>query len=191
MPRRVEIVSKNRVFEKYIFRIDEVTFRYESYAGAMHEVTRLNLDRGDSAAAVVHNRDHNTLLFTEQFRYAAHEKGPGWLLELPAGIVEDGEDPRITILRELEEEIGYRSGGLHLIATFYVSPGGTSERIHLYYIMVNDTDKVADGGGLAHEGEDIRLVELTISEAFRRMDHGEISDAKTLIGLQWLRLQGI
>jgi ADP-ribose pyrophosphatase len=191
MPRRVEIINKTRAYDKYIFRIDEVTLRYETYAGAMKEVTRLNLDRGDSAAALVHNRDRNTLLFTEQFRYSTYEKGPGWLLELPAGIVEDGEDPRITILRELEEEIGYRSSGLHLIATFYVSPGGTSERIHLYYIMVNDSDKVTDGGGLEHEGEDIRLVELPVAEIFRRMDHGEINDAKTLIGLQWLRLQGI
>jgi nudix-type nucleoside diphosphatase (YffH/AdpP family) len=138
-------------------------------------------------AAVVHRTDTDTLIFTEQFRISTYEKGPGWILELPAGSVEDDENPATTMRRELEEEIGFRSTYLQPISTFYVSPGGTSERIILFYAQVNTSQRVSRGGGKAQEGEDIRVIELPVKEAFRRMDSGKIADAKTIIGLQWLR----
>jgi ADP-ribose pyrophosphatase len=66
--------------------------------------------------------------------------------------------------RELIEEIGFRAGDLTHIATFYVSPGGTSERIMLYYAEVGNTDRIAAVGGLASEGEDIQLIEVALPE---------------------------
>ena len=85
------------------------------------------------------------------------------------------------------EEIGYRAGDLTHIATFYVSPGGTSERIMLYYAEVGNTDRVAAGGGLASESEDIQLTEVALPELWRALDAGKILDAKTIIGVMWLR----
>jgi nudix-type nucleoside diphosphatase (YffH/AdpP family) len=190
MPRRVDILSRAEVFRKAIFRIEEITFRYETFAGDMSaDLTRLNLDRGDSVAAVVHETNQNALVFAEQFRVSTYDKGPGWLLELPAGVLEAGEAPDRAMRRELEEEIGYRVTSLQHISTFYLSPGGVSERIFLFYARVTATQRVATGGGLPSEGEDIRVVTLPVQEALHRMQSGRILDAKTIIGLQWLKLQ--
>jgi ADP-ribose pyrophosphatase len=190
MPKRVDILNRAEVFHKSIFRIEEITFRYETYAGDMSaDIQRLSLDRGDSVAAVVHETKQNVLIFTEQFRISTYDKGPGWLLELPAGILEAGEAPDRAMRRELEEEIGYRVSSLQHINTFYLSPGGISERVFLFYARVSTTQRVSVGGGLAAEGENIRVVTLPVPEALHRIQSGKIVDAKTIIGLQWLKLQ--
>jgi ADP-ribose pyrophosphatase len=188
MPKNVEILSREQIFNKAIFRINETRFRHELFTGGMsQELVRLDFERGDSVSAVVHRTDTHSLIFTEQFRISTYEKGPGWLLELPAGMIEESENPADSMKREIEEEIGFRTTYLQLISKFYVSPGGTSERIILFYAQVNATQRVSRGGGLRSEGEDIRVVEVPILEVFRRMDAGKFVDAKTIIGLQWLR----
>jgi ADP-ribose pyrophosphatase len=189
MTKRIEILSKKEIFKKAIFRIDEVHLRHELFSGGMSgELVRLNLNRGDSAAVIMHDQDEDTVILTEQFRYPTYEKSGGWLLEIPAGSVEKGEDPQQTIQREILEEIGYECEKFQFISTFYVSPGGTSERIHLYYASVNPKNQVAKGGGLVEEGEDIRVVVLKVNAALRMIDEGKIQDAKSIIGLQWLQL---
>ncbi|MEP7287602.1 MAG: NUDIX hydrolase [Chloroflexota bacterium] len=189
MQKRVEILSKKLVFDKFIFRIEEVHLRHERFNGTMsNELVRLNLNRGDSVAAIIHDRKTDTVAMVEQFRFSAYEKGLGWLVEAPAGIIEAGEDPQKAMQRELQEELGYEVNALSHISTFFVSPGGTSERIHLYYASVNPTNKTARGGGLESEGEDIRAVLLKVDDALQKIATGEIVDAKTIIGLQWLQL---
>src|SRR5262249_24116919 len=128
MKRRVEIISQKEVFKQAIFRIEEAQLRYELFTGKMSDsLTRLNLNRGDSAAIIAHDVDAGTVVMIEQFRYSTYEKGPGWMLELPAGIVQAGEDPTKTMQREVREEIGYEIRHLQQVSTFYPSPGGTSE----------------------------------------------------------------
>jgi nudix-type nucleoside diphosphatase (YffH/AdpP family) len=186
--RRVEIIRKAPIYIGF-FRIEEAHLRYERYDGAMSgEVTRLNLQRGDAAAVIVHDPTANTVVMVEQFRYPTYEHGPGWLLELPAGMVEPGKDgdPAATMRRELEEEIGYHIADLRHIHTFYLSPGGSSERAFLYYAAASPNDKQSAGGGLAVEQEDIRTLVLSTADVFTRMKAGEIQDAKTLVGLLWL-----
>jgi ADP-ribose pyrophosphatase len=188
-PKKVQLISKRRVFDQF-FKIDELRVKHEMYKGGLStERTLLVFERRDAVAAVVHHQAANTIFFTEQFRAPTLEKGPGWMLEIPAGVVGADEDPRQTILRELVEEIGYRPQHADPIATFYVSPGGSSERIFLYYCAITDADKVGHGGGLIKEGEDIKIVELQVSDALARLAAGEFVDAKTLIGLQWVRLK--
>jgi len=190
MAKRVEIKEKKIAFQKAIFQIDEAHLRYEKYNGQMSdEIVRLNLNRGDSAAALVYRTTDDRLAFTEQFRFSTYEKGPGWILEIPAGIVEQGEKPEVAMRRELVEEIGYEVGSLHHINTFYLSPGGTSERIFLFYAEVTPQQKTKAGGGLVEEAEDIRTVFYTVDEALKKMQNGEILDAKSLIALQWLQLK--
>jgi nudix-type nucleoside diphosphatase (YffH/AdpP family) len=189
MSRRVEVLSRETVFKNF-FRIIQARLRFEKYDGTMsEEVTRLVFERGDSVAALVHDQEAETLTFTEQFRYPTVASGPGWILEIPAGSVEEGEEPSNTMRRELEEEIGCRVETLTPIHSFYVSPGGTSERIHLFYALVTPKHYVSEGGGLASENENIRVVTLPVKEAFAQMWAGQIHDAKTLIALQWLHLK--
>jgi ADP-ribose pyrophosphatase len=186
---RVEILSRRRLFDD-IFKIDDATIRFERIDGSMSPpVRRLVFERGDSVAAVVFVRDTQTLLLTEQFRFPTHDKGPGWMLEIIAGIVDAGETPEGALRREIEEEMGYRAGHVEPVATFYASPGGSSERIWLYYVETSQADRVSAGGGRAVEHEDIRVVTMSRHEAQAALAHGRFADAKTLIGLQWLFLR--
>jgi ADP-ribose pyrophosphatase len=86
------------------------------------------------------------------------------------------------------EEIGYKTGKMRFVYTFYVSPGGTSERIHLYYVKASPKDKTAEGGGVLAEGEDIRVMQVKVSDAMKLIANGKLADAKSIIGLQWLQL---
>ena len=190
MKKRVDIVSETEIFKKLIFRVVEGRFRFQRYDGNMSdEIVRLNLDRGDSVAAVLHDTTDDTIVLTEQYRYPTHGKGPGWMLELPAGVLDADEKPEQSVRREIVEEVGYEVSSMEPICTFYVSPGGTSERILLFYARVTPSARISAGGGVASEGEDIRSVHIPIAEALARVRDGDIVDAKTIIGLQWLELE--
>jgi ADP-ribose pyrophosphatase len=185
--KRVEIISEKLVFKKLFFRVMEARLRHETTSGDMSEqLVRLNLDRGDAAAAILYDPAANTIVMVEQFRYPTLQHDLGWLLELPAGIVKHGEDPPDTIQRELIEETGYKIDTPQHVLTFYTSPGGASERIFLYYATITPADRVAEGGGLPAEREDIRILTLSLDDALEKVRSGEIVDAKTIIGLQWL-----
>jgi len=185
--RKVEIRDKHIVFDD-VFKIQEATLRFQKFNGQMSEpVRRLVFERGDSAAALLFNRDTQKILLINQFRYPTYEKDQGWLYEVVAGAIDANEQPEESIRREIREEIGYEANALTHIASFYVSPGGTSERIILFYGEVGDADRVSAGGGLASEHEDIQLIELTLPDFWRALENGDIVDAKTLIAVQWLQ----
>ncbi len=187
----VQVLKREEVFRKF-FRIEEVTLRHERFNGSMSdEMKRLVLNRGDSVALLLVERESQTVLLCEQFRMPTYgPDGSGWIVELPAGVVEDGEDPQECARREAVEEIGYSVGALERVASVFLSPGGSSERIHVFYAEVSAADRVADGGGLASEHEDIRLIRMPVAEAWRRCAAGEINDAKTVLAIQWLQLRG-
>lgn len=185
MPR-VAIHEQRRVFDGF-FKIDEAVVSYEGLAGAMiGPVKRLSLERGDSVAAVVFHRDRQTILMVRQFRYPSYAKGPGWLDEIVAGMIDEGERPDEAMQRELREECGYATEHLEYITTFYPSPGGSSERIILYYAEVSDASRVGRGGGEAGEGEDILILEVPVADLVRDAMAGRVADAKTMIGVLWL-----
>ena len=185
--KKVIIDSKTRVFDSF-FKIEEAYLSYEKFDGTMTDyVHRLNFERGDSVAAVVLNVDTQQLILISQFRYPTYEKGPGWTSEVVAGMLPPDEEPEAQIKEEILEEIGYQAGELTYISTFYSSPGGSSERIILYYAEVTNIDKIESGGGLAEEGEDVEIIEIPLSELSAQISSDQIVDSKTLIGLLWLQ----
>jgi len=185
MPRAI-VHEKRRVFDGF-FKIDEAVVSYEGVDGRLiGPVRRLNFERGDSAAAIVFNRDRGAVVLACQFRYPTYEKGPGWPIEILAGMVDPGETPEECIRREVREESGYEVDRLQHIATFYVSPGGSSERIILYYAEVTEAARRGPGGGELREGEVIRIIEVPFDDLERDLRAGRIIDAKTLVGVQWL-----
>ncbi len=186
MPDKVTVHRKQRVFDD-VFAIDEAELSYERFDGTMSpKVRRLSFERGDSVAALLYNRETKTILLVNQFKYPAWEKGPGWITEVVAGMLEGDESPESALRREVLEESGWKIERLEPIATFYVSPGGSSERIHLFYAEVTDRGRVAPGGGRAEENEDIARVEIPRARLGEVIESGEIADAKTLLGLLWL-----
>jgi ADP-ribose pyrophosphatase len=189
MARIVRLLHRSEVFHRFVFRIEEVTLEFERFDGSMSgPLTRLILNRGDSVAILLHDIERELVFLCEQFRAPTYEGGPGWLIELPAGILETGESPQESARREVLEETGYTVRTLVPIASVYLSPGGSSERVHIFYAEVSLADRSAAGGGLQAEQEDIRLITLPIIDAFSKGREGLILDAKTLIALQWLEL---
>lgn len=183
--KKAEVHGRRRLLDDF-FKVDAAEVSFERFDGSMTPpVRRLVFERGDSVAAVVFDRDVERLLLTEQFRFPTLKKGPGWLIEIIAGMIDPGEQPEDSIRREIEEELGYRAERIEHVATFYVSPGGSSERIWVYYTEVGQTSRVSAGGGLPGEHEDIRVVSVSPEEAHAGLKDGRIADAKTIIGLQW------
>jgi ADP-ribose pyrophosphatase len=185
--RMVDVRSVRTRFDGY-FKVYEAELTYQLPNGQMSEpVRRLSLERGDSAAAVVVDEGAGTALLARQFRYPAVARGgPGWLLELVAGAVDGDETPQACVRREIEEELGYETLSLHPISTFYTSPGGSSERVHLFHATVSSESRVGPGGGNPAEQEDIELVEIPLAQVPELLESGQVVDAKTLIGLGWL-----
>lgn len=192
---KVEIISKKRVFDRF-FKIEEATLRHERYDGGMTgELTRFSFERGESVAVLLYDPGAKEIILVEQFRYPAYSTGSsGWLLEIVAGSVSPGEGLEATACKEVLEETGYvvTKDSLIKMGAFFVSPGGTSERLHLYLAEVSEKDKTEKGGGNDHEDEDIRVARLPFEEALAKAEVGELEDAKTAIALFMLekRLRG-
>ncbi len=187
--KNVKIKKKRRIFDDF-FKIDEVFLSHERFNGQMSPLMRrLSFERGDSVAALLWNKESQKLVLTHQFRYPAYEKGPGWITEIVAGVLGKDEEPESAIRREILEETGYDAKIIIYINTFYVSPGGSSERIILYFAEVTDKDKVSEGGGEASEHEDIQVREYSWGEIQHMLESGKIVDAKTIIALMWFQKQ--
>lgn len=185
--KRVDIESRRQLFDGF-FRLEEVVLRHQRFDGSMSApMSRLNLERGDGTAILLHDPERRVVTLVRQFRYPTWEKGPGWTVELVAGVIEPGRDPEEVARAEAREEAGYDIGALESLGIFYLTPGGSSERIFLFYAAVNPRMRVAEGGGLTREGEDIEIVEMSEDDVWRALDDHDIIDAKTLVGLQWLR----
>ncbi len=188
--RKVEIENSSLVLDDF-FKVKAARLRFERFDGSMSEtVRRLSLERGDAVGVLIYHKDQQHYVLAEQFRFpTVRDDQDGWMLEVVAGMIDGDEPPEHAARREVREEIGYELTALTPISTFYVSPGGSSERIFLFYGEIADSSRVGEGGGLASENEDIRMRHFTQEELERALDAGALSDAKTVIAAMWTRRQ--
>src|SRR6266542_2122826 len=196
--REAQVTYRSDTF----FRIVEAKLRYRRFDGQMSDViTRLNFERGDSVGVLLYDTAEDALVLVRQFRYPDYASLPAnaragegaqqaWLLEIVAGVKDADRGVEDVAHKELLEEAGYNViGALQHIATIYPSPGGTSERIHLYLGNVDHRRQAGQGGGVVAEGEDTQVVVLPFQEAMEMVARGEIRDAKTIVALQHLALR--
>jgi nudix-type nucleoside diphosphatase (YffH/AdpP family) len=193
MPARAVIARQQRLFDDF-FKIDELLVTHRQIDGTTSSVQRrLVFERGDSVAVLLFNRDRRAVVLVEQFKaptlIARRRDDPattdGWLVEPLAGMIDTGEAPEAAAIRETLEETGYRIREPELIGRFFVSPGGTSERVFLYFAEVGDADRVGMGGGI--DDEDIQVLEIGLEELFEQLARGLIEDTKLAIGAYWLQ----
>lgn len=185
-------VHHQEVLFKGFFTLHRAELSFEKFDGHMSKpVMRLAIERGDAVAVLTFDSKRRKIVFVRQFRFPMYlvESQKGWILEAVAGTIDDDGHPEVTAVREVEEEIGYVIGrdDLRYITTCSPSPGGLTERIHLYLADISQATRKTSGGGLEEEAEDIEVVELDYEEAFDLVSKGEINDAKTLICLLWLK----
>ena len=184
-----------------LFRIIRATLQYRRFDGRMSDpVTRINFERGDAVGVLLYDPHDDAVILVRQFRYPVYaglapderegdSAKQAWLLEIVAGVVDEGRTIKEVANKELLEEAGYKiKGELRPITTFYPSPGGTSERVYLFLGEVDRRRRIGEGGGIAAEGEDTQVVVLPFREAVDMIARGEICDAKTIIALQYLAL---
>jgi nudix-type nucleoside diphosphatase, YffH/AdpP family len=186
---RIDIVEDRTVWKGWS-HLRRIIFDYTSDAGKKHQLDWEVFDRGEAVCILLHDEARDSVVLVRQFRLPVHLRGEKpFLLEVPAGGLEAGEDPAEAVRREVLEETGYRIGEPRRLYSAYTSPGAYSEKVHFFYAPVSADMKVAEGGGLDHEHEDIELVEVPVREAMAMIEAGEIVDAKTIMLLEWLALR--
>jgi GDP-mannose pyrophosphatase NudK len=182
----VEILSDNwYVLRKY-------TYTFTGADGQKKSQVREVYDRGNGATIMLYNEDKQTVILTRQFRLPTFVNGnqSGMMIEACAGLL-DADNPEDCILRESEEETGYRVRNVKRVFEAYMSPGSVSEILYFFTGMYDDSMKVGAGGGLEEEQENIEVMEVKFRDALQMIKSGEICDAKTIMLLQHLALEGI
>ncbi|MBQ0732066.1 MAG: NUDIX domain-containing protein [Oleispira antarctica] len=185
-----KIITKESLYSGF-FKVDRFEIQHRLFAGGSSEAfSRELFERGEAAAVLLYDPINEVVVLTEQFRIGAaldsRQTSP-WLLEVVAGIIEEGEQPAEVARREAQEEAGCIIQDLIPISSYWSSPGGTSEKIHLYCALI---DSVGMGGihGIDHEHEDILVRLIPCEQAYNGIAGGEINNAATIIALQWLKL---
>ena len=182
---QVHIHNTTRVFDGY-FKIDEAQLQHETFTGELTPViTRLNFERGDSVGVLVYVPTEQKVVMVTQFRYPGHVKGAPFITEIVAGAIDKGELPEVAAQREVREETGIHLDELELIGRFFLSPGGSSERITLYLGSTNQLPE-RETGGLVQEQEDLKIEIIPLAVLKDMMAHQVIVDAKTMIACQYL-----
>lgn len=169
-------------------KIEKTDLTFEKFSGEMSDVvTYYRYHRGDAVAVMIYDGSRDRVLLIRQFRYAVHARtGDGWLVECVAGIRERGETLEAVARREVLEETGLKLASLDWMAEYFFSPGGCSDKVHLFLGAPEDPEQTLGVHGLAQEGEDIQAWWVPLSQALEMADSGQIQDAKTLIGLNLL-----
>jgi len=189
MPKNVEIISEETLSNNF-FPLKKIKYRKEKKDGTIEELDREVYLSSNGATVLLFNRENERIILTRQFRLATYlnKNASGMMLEACAGIVEENEDPKNAIIREIEEETGYRVEEVKKIFEMYMTPGSVAEMLHFFVAEYTPEQRVHEGGGLEEENEDIEVIELPFEEAYDKILSGEIKDAKTALLLQYARI---
>ncbi len=164
-----EILDSQYLYRGHILKLRTDEVRLSNNHIVMREIVE---HRG--AVAIVALDAQNRVLMVRQYRSAAARD----MLEIPAGTLEEGEDPALCATRELKEETGYRAALWEPLGYFYSSPGFCTEKMYLYLAR-----QLTQSQASPEEDEAITVEIIPFAEAINKIDRGDIIDAKTIIGL--------
>jgi nudix-type nucleoside diphosphatase (YffH/AdpP family) len=171
--------------------LTKIVFDCRRRDGRWESQVRQVYDRGDGAVILPYDAARGTVLLVRQFRMPAYKNGhPEPLIEACAGLL-DADDPETCIRKEAQEELGYRLDRVTRVFEAFMSPGSVSERLVFFVAPYGSGDRMGFGGGNPGEGEDIEVLEPTLEAALAMIAAGEIIDAKTIMLLQHLKLNGL
>ena len=184
----VEIIARETLYSGF-FSMELYRFRHRLFNGEMSgEIKREIFERGHAAVLLPYDPVRDEVVLVEQVRIAAYDTSETpWLLEMVAGMIEEGESVEDVARREALEEAGLVVGRTKPVLSYLASPGGTTERSS---IMVGEVDATTAEGihGLADENEDIRVHVVSREQAYQWVEEGKIDNAASVIALQWLQL---
>lgn len=189
MSQPVRILEKKLLSDNW-YKLYKYTFEIVGRDGKAYQQVREAYDRGNGAAILLYNHAKKTVILTRQFRLPTFVNGnlDGRMIEACAGLL-DEDNAEDCIRRETEEETGYRIEHVQKIYEAYMSPGSVTEILHFFTGEYTPDQKVNAGGGVAHEQENIEVLELSFDQAWKMIQTGEIRDAKTIMLLQHAKLE--
>ena len=183
----VEIVEAKTGFDRFL-RLEVFRYRQRLYSGKWSPIRTYDvLRRGPAVAVVPYDPLRDSVVLVEQLRLPAMlANAAPWQVEIPAGLVDAGEQPETVAAREMREETGLALIGDPIpIQRYLPSPGDSDESVYLYCARV-DASLAGGVHGVPEEGEDIRTIVKTVAEIEAMLDAGAIENGHTLIGLYWL-----
>jgi GDP-mannose pyrophosphatase NudK len=185
-------IQKTELLSDNWYVLNKVTVDYQKKDDTWDTQIREVYDRGNGAAILLYNVLKGTVILTRQFRLPTYLNGnkSGLMIEVCAGLL-DEDDPETCIIRETEEETGYRLHSVKKIMETYMSPGALTEILHLFIAEYDISMKVSSGGGLEHEQEEIDVIEIPFDQAYVMIESGEIKDAKTIMLLQYAKIHNL
>jgi ADP-ribose pyrophosphatase len=184
----VKIVKTQTLYDGF-FKMIKYAFKHRLYDGGWSEVVEREIfERGHAVAVLLYDPELAEFVMIEQIRIGAlaTSKTP-WLIEIVAGIIDEGETPENVCKREALEEAGLEISRLRKAVSYLASPGGTTERLDVYIAKV-DASKAQGVHGLEYESEDILVHRVAEQQAMDWIEQGVVENAATLIALQWFCL---
>lgn len=186
----VKVLASETLYQGF-FTLSREVLSHRLFEGGWSEpVSREIFQRGDAVGVLPWHVQDDVLIMVEQFRPGARRAGSSaWMLELVAGIVEEGESDKAVAKREAQEEAGCVIDAMESIACYFPSSGACSEQVRLFCGRVTE-HRAGAVMGLAGEGENILVHALPRREVLELLEKGNINNGHTLISLQWLALHG-
>lgn len=186
----IRIIDSETLSDNW-YILKKFTFDKRRRDGEWQRQSREVYDRGNGATILLYNRDKKTIILTRQFRFPVFINGhEGDLIEAAAGLL-DNMDPESRIKAEAEEETGFTVSRVEKIFEAYMSPGSVTEKLYFCLAEYHSQDQTGQGGGIKSEGEDIDVLEVTLDEALRGIETGQIVDGKTIMLIYHVALKGI
>jgi len=191
MNENVKILNTELLSDNW-YKLDKITFEFINKDGNKEVHKREVYDRGNGATVLLYNTEKGKIILTKQFRLPSYLNGnkDGLLIETCAGLL-DEDNPLECIKKEAIEETGYKINNVKKIFETYMSPGAVTEIIHFFIAEYNEKMKVSEGGGLDTEQEQIEVLEFNFDEAYKMIATGEIKDAKTIMLLQYAKINAL
>lgn len=188
---KVKIIDIKNLSKAH-YKLDKVDFEFQTNNGSWQKQSRECYDRGDGAAILLYNPAKKTVILTKQFRMPSYLNGnsSGMMIEVCAGLL-DEDHPEACIIKEVEEETGFKITHPKKVFELFSTPGAVTEKIHYFVAEYSDDMKIRDGGGLVEEHEEIEVLEIDFETALTMVSNREINDAKTVVLLQYAKLNNL
>jgi GDP-mannose pyrophosphatase NudK len=188
---QIEILNTEVLSDSW-YILKKITYEYLKKDGTREIQSREAYDRGNGANILLYNKEQRTVILTRQFRMPTYVNGneSGMLIESCAGLL-DKDNAEECIRRETEEETGYKVANIRKIFESYMSPGSVTEILYFFIAAYTKEMKANEGGGVESEQENIEVLEIDIEEAMAMIESAEIKDGKTIMLLQYIKLNNI
>ena len=188
MSSKFKILNKKNIHNGF-FKMNEITLKYKKYDGSWSNEIKRELFGGAQVSAVLpYDPENKKIVLIQQFRPGTISRDSNnYLDEIVAGIIDPGESPKDTAIRECLEETGCKVKNLRSIQGYFPAPGSSESFYHLFLAEVIAPDKEVIRG-LENENEDILVKSYTFEQVREKMEKNEILNGLTLIALQWFFL---